>query len=145
MKKIIIPFLIGNLLSFSPHAFAETFQSSHKCLADNLYHEARGEGEKGMKYVGHVTLNRVKSKRYPNTVCGVVYQRNQFSWTRNKPAIKEKKAYSRARAIARALLKRDESKTHFFGATYFHATHVRPTWASSKKVVMRHGNHVFLR
>jgi len=47
-------------------------------------HEARGEGSEGMQAVHQVVLNRVKSRKYPNTICGVVLQKNQFSWTRDK-------------------------------------------------------------
>ena len=63
-----------------------------KCMVLNLYHEARSESNEGMIAVGHVTLNRVRSKNFPNTICNVVrqavYHKNgvpkknlcQFSW-----------------------------------------------------------------
>ena len=44
------------------------------CLAKNVYHEARGESKAGKLAVAHVTLNRVHSDEFPDTVCGVVYQ-----------------------------------------------------------------------
>jgi len=44
------------------------------CLTENLYHEARSDGYAGMYAVAMVTLNRVADPRYPNDVCGVVYQ-----------------------------------------------------------------------
>ena len=55
------------------------------CLAANIYYEARGESVKAQKAVAHVTLNRVKSKQYPKTVCAVVLQNKQFSWTMQVP------------------------------------------------------------
>ena len=45
-----------------------------ECLALNIYHEARSERTAGMWAVADVTINRVKSISYPNTVCEVVYQ-----------------------------------------------------------------------
>ena len=45
-----------------------------KCMVMNMYHEARGESDKGMIAVGYVTLNRVKSKLFPDTICDVVHQ-----------------------------------------------------------------------
>src|SRR5882672_3004751 len=51
------------------------------CLARNVYFEARGEPEAGQYAVAEVTMNRKASGRYPNTVCGVVYERQAFSWT----------------------------------------------------------------
>jgi spore germination cell wall hydrolase CwlJ-like protein len=55
------------------------------CLTANLYFEARGEGVKGLKAVADVTLNRVKSKKYPSSVCKVVFQKSQFSWVNEVP------------------------------------------------------------
>ena len=59
-----------------------------KCLAQNIYWEARNQSIQGMYAVADVTLNRVKDKRWPSTVCEVVKQRKnaggkwvcQFSW-----------------------------------------------------------------
>ena len=45
-----------------------------KCLADNMYFEARNQGTAGIIAVSNVVLNRVKSKDYPNTICEVVRQ-----------------------------------------------------------------------
>jgi len=50
------------------------------CMAQNIYYEARGESLKGKQAVGNVVLNRVKHKKYPNTICGVVYQAKRYSW-----------------------------------------------------------------
>ena len=55
------------------------------CLALNIYHEARDQSTAGQLAVAQVTVNRVESKHYPNTVCDVVYQKGKsicaFSWT----------------------------------------------------------------
>ena len=53
----------------------------HECLALNVYHEARGEVIEGQIAVAHVTLNRVNHSYFPETICDVVYQNRQFSWT----------------------------------------------------------------
>ena len=54
------------------------------CLAKNIYHEAAVEGNLGMYAVGQVTLNRMKHKDYPSSVCDVVMQWKQFSWANKK-------------------------------------------------------------
>lgn len=51
-----------------------------QCLAKNIYHEARGESLEGKLAVAHVTLNRVHSPRFPDTVCKVVYQAVHSTW-----------------------------------------------------------------
>jgi spore germination cell wall hydrolase CwlJ-like protein len=120
-----------------------------ECLARNMYYEARGEGTTGMIAVGHVTMNRVESKGYPSTVCGVVTQKHrktcQFSWVcnRNLPAIRDEQ-YEKIRAIAVKLYDgqlRDITK----GATHFHNTKVEPAWVATKKVTAQIGSHIFYR
>lgn len=54
------------------------------CMVQNIYHESRGEDTLGQAAVAHVTLNRVKSPAYPDSVCGVVWQKDQFSWTEDR-------------------------------------------------------------
>ena len=46
-----------------------------KCLADNVYFEAKGQPAIGQSAVAHVTLNRVGRDDYPDTICGVVWQK----------------------------------------------------------------------
>lgn len=65
-------------------AFNSLASQDIKCLADTAYMEARGEGSRAMALVQDVVLNRVDDSRWPSSVCAVVYQRKQFSWT-SKP------------------------------------------------------------
>jgi spore germination cell wall hydrolase CwlJ-like protein len=53
------------------------------CMVQNVYFEARSEDALGQAAVAHVTLNRVRLPAYPDSVCDVVWQRGQFSWTEN--------------------------------------------------------------
>ena len=50
------------------------------CHAVNLFFEARGEIPLGRRWVLDVVKNRVKSEKFPDTYCGVITMRNQFSW-----------------------------------------------------------------
>ena len=73
------------LLTFSQPLLAHkiNFNDMH-CMADNLHHEAKVDGMRGMEAVASVVMNRVRDSRYPDTVCDVVYQPSQFSWTLKK-------------------------------------------------------------
>lgn len=51
-----------------------------ECLALNIYHEGRSESQDGWLAIAHVTKNRLESKRFPNTYCGVVYQAVHSRW-----------------------------------------------------------------
>ena len=133
-------------------------QAEHRkltCLALNVYHEARGEPVAGQYAVASVTLNRVASPRYPDTVCEVVYQKNwdrlrgryvgAFSWTEfdRKPALKNKE-WQQALRIAEDLYTGEQSPD-LEGALFYHARSITPSWARHKEPVARIGQHVFYR
>ena len=124
-----------------------------KCLALNIFHEARSESKKGQRAVAGVTLNRVKSKQYPNTICDVVYEKRwdrirkryigQFSWTEfDKPPKLKSKAWFLAWKIAEAAYKEKEKK-HLKGALFYHAKYIKPSWARKKKPIAKIGKHIF--
>lgn len=48
-------------------------------LAKCIYAEARGESYTGQVAVGAVILNRVRSSAFPNSISGVIYQKNAFT------------------------------------------------------------------
>src|ERR671916_33370 len=82
----------------------ETADAEQDCLASAIYFEARGEPIKGQLAVAEVVLNRVASKKYPDSICAVVKQPWQFSFVKDGkfPAInKESKSWRKAVAVAR--------------------------------------------
>ena len=58
------------LLAFP--AWAE-YDNDVLCLAQNIYHEARSQPSIEKIAISQVVLNRVKSKRYPNTISATVW------------------------------------------------------------------------
>lgn len=114
------------------------------CLAENIYHESRGEPFWGKVAVAQVTLNRVKHPtQFNSTVCGVVHARNQFSWTLDKQKrIKDKDAWREAVTIATAVAN-GTLWIKDFSALYFHTHQVKPRWRKQFSVVATIGNHVF--
>ena len=69
------------ILSIAMMAPPQVDKEQHKCLAMNIYHEARSESMQGQIAVAQVTLNRVEHDKWPSTICEVVYEPKQFSWT----------------------------------------------------------------
>jgi spore germination cell wall hydrolase CwlJ-like protein len=113
-------------------------------MLKNIYHEARGEGVEGMKAVALVTLNRAKQQ--DKTVCEVVYQRKQFSWTntakgRNKPVTGNIDA---AYNIASAAMN-DKLIDITSGATHYHTAKVKPVWRRALDKVVVINNHIFYK
>ena len=115
------------------------------CLARNVYFEARGEPEAGQYAVAEVTMNRKASGRYSNTVCGVVYEKQAFSWTAvDLLPDPEGEAWTRAQEIADEVYYGRHTPV-LNGALFFHATYVKPDWAAERRRVARIGGHIVYR
>ena len=117
-----------------------------RCLALNMYHEARNQGKIGMLLVGHVTMNRVKHKNYPNTICKVVYQHKQFSWvhTIKDHTPKEKKSWKLAQDLAKQVINRTFDRSN--GALFFHNKNISPYWSKDNDEIQKldkHRSHIF--
>ena len=145
-----------------------------RCLAENIYHEARNQGTAGWLAVAAVTLNRVTDDRFPDSICDVVFQsetreswrtkgkdvpdiervyypvrhRCQFSWyCDGKPDdINQLGIYMDIMQFSKILL---TSRVMMFditdGATFYHADYVMPSWAKSKIKTIEIGDHIFYR
>ncbi len=122
-----------------------TLSAAILCLALNIYYEARGESLTGQRAVAHVVVNRVNSSGYPDTVCSVVYQDDQFSWTDmpNKPKPRGEQ-WTQARQLARAVLT-GTSVDPTKGATHFHAVHIKPKWTYKLRKTAVIGRHAFYK
>ena len=115
------------------------------CMADNLHHEARVDGMRGMEAVATVVMNRVSDSRWPDNVCDVVYQPSQFSWTLEKRLVNMKVEHDwQTLAVARMALqgglidKTDES-------THYHAVYVNPYWAKVYEFTVQVEQHLFYK
>ena len=125
------------------------------CLALNIYHEGRGEPELGKYAIATVTLNRVESDNYPDSVCKVVYQKSYnedlkryiggFSWTQDSISDKptEKRAWNDAFAIAKNAYHEGQRSEEVLNALFYHADYVQPYWIKNKTPVKVIGNHIF--
>ncbi|MEL6365705.1 MAG: cell wall hydrolase, partial [Pseudomonadota bacterium] len=131
---------------------ARFVRAERDCLADAIYHEARSESVAGQLAVADVILNRRDARRYPDTICGVVYQGSeritgcQFSFTcdgsldRRINARKRREAEGLADVVLAGLrpgVSRD--------ATHYHAYYVDPPWAKRLTPTAEIGAHKFYR
>lgn len=117
------------------------------CLAKNIYHEARGESIYGQRAVAQVTLNRVKSPKFRNTICGVVHEPNQFSWANNRAkrwSIPSGKAWTEAQQLAEEVLLAGTAVEGMDGVLFFHSKAISPGWRNMRRFAVI-GNHVFYR
>lgn len=119
-----------------------------RCLAEAVYYEAKGEPRRGQLAVAEVVANRVASRSFPNTFCGVVRQRTarvcQFSWVCSPRRAPAGLQWQRAQEIAEQVV--DGHRPGVVpGAVFFHARYVRPSWASVYRQVNTIGGHIFYR
>lgn len=114
------------------------------CLAENIYHEARSEPIEGQVAVAQVTLNRMQhDTKFKSSICGVVYEKAQFSWTLNKVrSIKELQAWEQSKKLAKAVLD-GYARIPNFNALYYHTDYVNPKWNRGKTIITKIGSHIF--
>ena len=141
----------------NPEKYPEEF-----CMAQNIYFEAGVDNHAGMSAVADVVLNRVSDRRYPDTVCDVVYDavmkeswktkqypdlpdserkyipiRNkcQFSWfCDGKPDTVPmgSENWVRAQMVAWEMIHEGRFRGITEGSTHYHATYVKPYWRTDR-------------
>ena len=152
MKKILLIVLLLVIGS-------EVYGDEKKCLTENIYFEARGQGQAGWLAVAQVTLNRVEDRRFPNTVCEVVKQgltyasgqpiRNkcQFSWycdgKHDIPTDSE--TWLSSHILAFRLLNYDDMDITE-GSLWYHANYIdKPYWSAELTPTVIINNHIFYK
>ena len=143
----------GNVLSY-------TSSEDTTCLAKNIYFEARSESTAGRIAVAHTVLNRVRDKKFPNTICGVIYQgiknergfpkrdKCQFSWyCDGKPdIITDTSVWRESFRLANYVTTgRDYLLDITDGSLFYHASYVSPRWAKYKRKTVQIDTHIFYR
>ena len=134
------------------------------CMAKNIFFEAAVESTAGRLAVAQVTLNRVKSHRFPNSVCEVVYEglhyttasgkqipkrnRCQFSWYCDGKSDDPRKvrSWKNSQLIAKWFYDHQDRLMDITdGATHYHADWMQkyPNWARTYKRNVRIDDHIF--
>lgn len=127
--------------------------SERNCLITALYHEARGEGKKGLEAVASVIYNRKHHPYYPSSYCGIVNQYKQFSYTLlNKPfgeALEaalpayEGKVYAEILSISERMVNDRFKPSLASNVLWYAEKRVHNHWTKRKQVVAEIGKHKF--
>jgi spore germination cell wall hydrolase CwlJ-like protein len=123
-----------------------------ECLTRNIYWEAASEPFEGKVAVAQVTMNRMQSGKFANSVCGVVHQKNvfyekvvcQFSWyCENNHKVKpvHKPMWRESEEVAKKVLLEGFRLPSLQKALYYHADYVNPGWNHPK--IEKIGRHIF--
>lgn len=126
---------------FVKHPFNVIKAQETHCMTEVIVREAPEESYAGKLAVGTVVMNRVHAKGYPKTVCGVIYQKGQFSWTRFKLRSVDSKLYADARIVANEILS-GKRLVSIRNAVFFHNTSVQPNW-DHVRPILQIGSHIF--
>ncbi len=108
-----------------------------------MYFESNRSSRDGMIAVGSVVMNRVASAKYPNTVCGVVGQKNQFA-----PGVLSRKMNSRSAPMIREAaisVLRGERHPYIAQAQFFHTATYRANYNNMHYVLTTGGNAFYER
>lgn len=130
--------------------FSENDQQQIRCLAENVYHEARGESVEGQFAVAMVVRNRL-DEGFADDWCGVVWQRSsrrhcQFSWTCDgrSDRIRDQKTFDTIFELMTVFYQTNPVDM-IDGAQYYHTRHVRPRWSRAYVQTAQIGAHIFFR
>ena len=126
------------------------------CLAQAIYHEARGESREGQLAVANVIINRALSKKYPSSICGVVFQNADkgrykcqftFACDGRSDIGRERTAWNRSVKLAEdAFYEYQQGERPGVipnSALFYHTTAVAPKWSHTFRRVAAIGSHVF--
>jgi spore germination cell wall hydrolase CwlJ-like protein len=122
------------------------------CLTRNIYWEAASEPFEGKVAVAQVTMNRLESGRFGDSVCGVIYQKNviyekvicQFSWvceTTHKVKPVYQPLWKESELVAKKVLLENFRLPGLKDALFYHADYVSPGWKKPK--IDKIGRHIF--
>jgi spore germination cell wall hydrolase CwlJ-like protein len=132
--------------------FSAAPASERTCLARAVYYEARGEPAEGQIAVAQVILNRARSKKWPNSICGVVNQgvergeKCQFSFSCNTHISPPSGVmWDEAQLIADQALAGQAWLRELMEATHYHTTSVAPIWRLGLVQQATIGTHIFYR
>lgn len=116
------------------------------CLQKNIFHEAGVEPVEGKYAVAQVTMNRVESERYPDSICAVVYQPRQFSWANDinvRWTEESGPLWEESRRVAESVLLNGTEVPKLKDSLWYHRNDVKPNWSSPDYKVATVGVHIF--
>lgn len=126
-----------------------------KCIKNALYYEARSEGTAGILAVASVIENRRTHPDYPESYCGVIQQRKQFSYTlERKPDVEriewrlkaaDKQAYGYVSEVADSMVEGQFKPVLDRSVLWYAHREVSNYWVKTKAVATRIGKHVFYK
>lgn len=144
-------FLLICLVSLFIPSSGYSSDEETKWMAHNIYHESRGEPYDGKVAVAIVTINRVRSEMFPNTIKGVVIQPSQFSWYNDglSDTPTDTVSYNECLEISKYVISLWKigmidiliRQKGLDGVKWYHNETVEPKWSDHYQFVAKIGGH----
>lgn len=128
----------------APAPIQQLSTDERTCMAQMIYHEARGETLNGQIAVISVVLNRIDAMRWSDSICGNVGWPHAFSFvdaeTKAIPATEEMEAWHVAWTLAGLIT---EPSPDLLEVDHYHTVNVDPYWNDVMDHVTTIGDHMF--
>ena len=124
-------------------AASGTVDAELTCLAKIVLHEAGNQSRQGQLAVAQVVMNRVRSPRFPNSICAVALQPGQFFNVHRYNPPRDAR-WRRALEVARDA-RAGISPPVVGNALFFRAAYANSAFFRSRTRVAAIGDHVFYR
>lgn len=120
-------------------------QNELLCLAQNIFFESGFEPMEGIEAVAAVVFNRTESKYYPRSICAVVYQTKQFSWTADYSKWSRVPPQKYVELAREFIHNRETLQSAYENLTHFHRVDISPRWERQSNMEYRvtYGQHKF--
>jgi spore germination cell wall hydrolase CwlJ-like protein len=116
-----------------------------ECMAKVVRHEAANQSRKGQRAVAEIIMNRVRSGRFAETVCGVANQPGQFFETAKYNPRRDTAQWQLAVEVSREVMA-GQGENVAEGAYFYHAAYQAPTrFFRGRQQVLAMGDHIFYR
>lgn len=146
-RQTILTIILITILAFFAGRASASPQEDLDALALTLYHEGRGESDRGLVAIGEVIVNRSKHRYWkPTTIKGIIYQPYQFSYLKlvkdtTMVNFKQKKrAYRIASSIIDGTYMPVVGKYAYY---YYNPKLASPNWKHYRHIA-NIGDHIYL-
>lgn len=124
-------------------ASCERSHDSYRCMLCNCMRESAHEPLEGKVMVGLSVKSRLEVPARPKTICGVIYEYKQYSWTihrSDRRSLPRKTSQSFKECIVAT---NQTINAPGNGIDHYHADYVSPYWAKNCTRVKKIGRHIF--
>lgn len=126
-------------------ASCERSNDSYRCMLCNCMRESAHEPLEGKVMVGLSVKTRLEVPARPKTICGVIYEYKQYSWTihrSDRRSLPRKTSQSFKECIVAT---NQTMNAPGNGIDHYHADYVSPYWAKNCTRAQKIGRHIFYK